>query len=195
MPTTSRSQPGLTASRIFLLLLAMTVITGTATPGAEPTGPAAGDSSRVRVKVDGLTCPFCAHGLEKNLKKIPGVMDLEILVDEGTATLIYAPDHTIDFDTIRKAVRRGGFTPTTIHATLTGTLVTAGDDLALRLNDPPEVIFLAGGVELNRLRAGATDGERVTISGEIQDRNTEGKGAPSYALTVDEFSAAAAEAP
>ena len=190
MLTARRFPPGSSAGRILFLLLAMMVIASPATAGAEVTSPPPGGSSRIAVKVDGLTCPFCAHGLEKNLKKIPGVIDLEILVDQGTASLTYAPHHAFSLEAIREAVRRGGFTPTTIHATLTGTLVTAGDDLALRLNNPPEVILLAGGVALNRLRAGATAGERVTISGEIQDRNTEGKGAPSYALTVDEFSAA-----
>lgn len=195
MPTTGPKHSGISAVRISLLLLAMTVTAGLASPWARPASPAAGDSSRVRVKVDGLACPFCAHGLEQNLKKIPGVIDLEILVDQGMASLTYASAHAINLDAIRKAVRQGGFTPTTMRATLTGVLEIDGDDLTLRMDKIPEGVLLAGGAALIRFRAGAAAGERVTISGEILERNMDGQELSSYTLAVEEYSAAATAVP
>ncbi len=30
------------------------------------------DTQKIKIKVEGLYCPFCAYGLEKQLKKIKG---------------------------------------------------------------------------------------------------------------------------
>ena len=42
---------------------------------------------QVTVQVDGLSCPFCAYGLEKRLKKVENVADLSIQVDQERAVL------------------------------------------------------------------------------------------------------------
>ena len=44
-------------------------------------------TQQVLVQVDGLSCPFCAYGLEKKLKNIDGVASLKIDIDEGLVTL------------------------------------------------------------------------------------------------------------
>ncbi len=41
----------------------------------------------VSVQVDGLSCPFCAYGLEKKLRKVENVARIEIRVDEGRAVV------------------------------------------------------------------------------------------------------------
>lgn len=35
------------------------------------------------IRVDGLACPFCAYGIEKKLKAIHGVEDIDIDLDKG----------------------------------------------------------------------------------------------------------------
>ena len=35
-------------------------------------------NGKITIEVDGLACPFCAYGLEKNLKEIDGVENIEI---------------------------------------------------------------------------------------------------------------------
>ncbi len=42
---------------------------------------------KVRVRVDGLSCSFCAYGLEKKLLEIDGVKSIEISIDDGVALL------------------------------------------------------------------------------------------------------------
>ena len=32
----------------------------------------------IRLYVDGLACPFCTFGIEKSLKKVPGVVSVEM---------------------------------------------------------------------------------------------------------------------
>jgi len=66
---------------------------------------------QVRVRVDGLSCPFCAYGLEKKLLKIDGVKAVEISVDEGEALLTLVKDAEINEESIRKEIKKAGFTP------------------------------------------------------------------------------------
>lgn len=75
------------------------------------------DSTQVKVRVDGLSCPFCAYGLEKKLKSIDGVEKLTIKVNDGLAILQYREAATIDTVIISKKVRQAGFTPRGIEIT------------------------------------------------------------------------------
>lgn len=40
-----------------------------------------------RLHVDGLSCPFCAYGLEKKLGEVEGVQSLETNIKDGTVTV------------------------------------------------------------------------------------------------------------
>lgn len=90
------SCPSLGAAFIAMLFFAMT---------------GAGDRPQVSVRVDGLSCPFCAFGLEKKLKSIDGVTGLEINVNEGVALLTFDDISSIDKNVIRASVKEAGFTP------------------------------------------------------------------------------------
>ena len=74
------------------------------------------------IKVDGLSCPFCAYGLEKKLKKVEGVEKLEIKVDEGIAKITVKKGKSLAISGVEKAVKDGGFTPREISITVTGKL-------------------------------------------------------------------------
>lgn len=69
------------------------------------------EKKQVTVRVDGLSCPFCAFGLEKKLKSIEGVENLEIKINDGLAILTFKDGATIDEKLIVKKVKEAGFTP------------------------------------------------------------------------------------
>ena len=71
----------------------------------------ASGQKRVSVRVDGLSCPFCAYGLEKKLKGIDGVEKLDIKINDGLAILTYKETAKIDTTLIIKKVKEAGFTP------------------------------------------------------------------------------------
>ena len=71
----------------------------------------AGEGQEVRLRVDGLACPFCAYGLEKKLKRIEGVEKFDLDLDTGEVTLIYGADARVDEDLLRQKVKEAGFTP------------------------------------------------------------------------------------
>ena len=62
------------------------------------------------IAVDGLSCPFCAYGLEKHLKKIAGVESVEINMKSGKAIVRLKPDVQVDDAALKAAVKKAGFT-------------------------------------------------------------------------------------
>jgi len=62
------------------------------------------------IAVDGLSCPFCTYGLEKNLKKVDGINTVRIDMKTGKATVILKQDAHVDDQTLRQAVKKAGFT-------------------------------------------------------------------------------------
>lgn len=64
----------------------------------------------IKVNVDGLSCPFCAYGLEKKLKKMEGVTKIEIDVPNAFALLTIADGKSVSEELIRDKVKDAGFT-------------------------------------------------------------------------------------
>lgn len=70
------------------------------------------ESSQVlEISVTGMTCPFCAYGIEKNLKKLTDVKQAEVSLDKKKARIIMQPGTSPDEAKIREAITNSGFTP------------------------------------------------------------------------------------
>jgi copper chaperone CopZ len=70
---------------------------------------------KILIKVEGLYCPFCAYGLEKQLKKLKGFEKVEVNLKHGTADLYIKPGVTVSDATIQKAVEDAGFDSASIE--------------------------------------------------------------------------------
>ena len=78
---------------------------------AAPTGLAvAGETNEYAIGVDGLACPFCAYGIEKQLLRLDGVETAETDVKSGQVVVTLREGATLDEPTARKAVEAAGFT-------------------------------------------------------------------------------------
>ncbi len=62
------------------------------------------------IGVDGMSCPFCAYGLEKKLKKVKDVESVTINLKEGEVVVIAKAGTTIKEEALQKAVHDAGFT-------------------------------------------------------------------------------------
>ena len=155
--------------------------------------------NEVRVYVDGLACPFCTFGIEKSLKKVPGIVSLETTIRTGLVRIQMEPGASLDPAALNEAVKKAGFTPSRIEATITGKLVTSNEHPALaspgngqtfRLVEPgPEEgtfeLLTAGTLE--KLKRAAQNGSKLlAISGRI---HTHVEGMPP-ALAVQDFEVA-----
>ena len=63
----------------------------------------------VIIEVDGLSCPFCAYGIEKRLKKIDSVDELSVLLEEGKVQLKLKEGATVSEERLQQAVADAGF--------------------------------------------------------------------------------------
>lgn len=86
------------------------------------TAPAAAQIERATVSVDGMSCPFCAFGVEKRLRRVEGVAAVEVAMEKGTATVTAAEEGSIDVAAIPEAVRKAGFTPGPVQVVALGTV-------------------------------------------------------------------------
>jgi mercuric ion binding protein len=69
---------------IITIILAVIIYPSEALTGEEAGGPV-----KVSVRVDGLSCPFCAYGLEKKIKNMEGVEDLSIFIEHGKIEVVF----------------------------------------------------------------------------------------------------------
>lgn len=88
------------------IILAIIVFPGATLAVEEDTGPV-----KVTVRVDGLSCPFCAYGLEKKIKNMEGVEDLTIYVERGRVEVIFKDKKFFEREKFEQAVKDAGFTP------------------------------------------------------------------------------------
>lgn len=63
----------------------------------------------VTLRVDGMSCPFCAYGLEKRLREIEAVDDLIIRVSDGLVQIRVKEGRALTDEVLRDAVSRAGF--------------------------------------------------------------------------------------
>ena len=69
------------------------------------------DTNQVEVNIEGLSCPFCAYGLEKKVKDIDGAKDIKIDIKKGLLTFSLTGRKDVDEEKIKKVVKDAGFTP------------------------------------------------------------------------------------
>ncbi len=79
-------------------LLAQSEAPATASPQVSATGTTASDTAPVqdtirtaKLKVEGLWCPSCGYIVSQVLKRMPGVLDVEVSMDTKTAIVRYDP--------------------------------------------------------------------------------------------------------
>lgn len=61
-------------------------------------------------QVDGLACPFCSYGVEKQLRAIPGVSGIKISIKTGTVTVTMKDGAKLTRAQADRAVKDAGFT-------------------------------------------------------------------------------------
>ncbi len=71
----------------------------------------AGPQEVLEIDVAGMTCAFCAYGVEKNLGKLAGVEKAQVSLEAKKVRVVMKPGETPDETRIREIIRDAGFTP------------------------------------------------------------------------------------
>ena len=66
--------------------------------------------SQYQLRVDGLACPFCAYGIEKELNRTDGVESIKIDINAGIVTVTMAEGATMTEARASRIVKDAGFT-------------------------------------------------------------------------------------
>ncbi len=64
---------------------------------------------QIQVTILGMSCPFCAYGVEQKLKKLDGVVELTVVLETGLATLVMEEGADVSNATLRETVKDAGF--------------------------------------------------------------------------------------
>jgi len=66
--------------------------------------------ARYQLQIDGLACPFCAYGIEKQLSRTEGLATFDIDIDAGTVTVTMAEGASLTEAQADRIVNDAGFT-------------------------------------------------------------------------------------
>ncbi len=66
--------------------------------------------TQYQLRVDGLACPFCAYGIEKELTRTDGVEGIDIDINAGTVTVTMADGAAMTEEKAQQIVKDAGFT-------------------------------------------------------------------------------------
>ncbi len=77
--------------------------------GATSAFAAPANSNVYRLYVDGLACPFCAYGVEKQVGGLDNVKSVDIQIDEGIVSVTMTPGKTLNKAAAKQAVSDAGF--------------------------------------------------------------------------------------
>lgn len=134
------------------------------------------NASEFSLRVDGLACPFCAFGVEKKLLKVPGVEEIDVLLDEGKIVLTLSDGSALDVAALHAAVDKSGFTLRRLLVRdARGTLTRGAQQELLFVSSNPAFTFrlvLDGGGLSARIGPTSTPA-KVVVSGTVEEFDRE----------------------
>lgn len=80
--------------------------------GLALSGASYGDT--IEIEVNGLTCAFCVDSLQRKLKKLPDIEQVDVSLKSKKVRIVYRAD-SIDIEQIKDIVINAGFTPVKIR--------------------------------------------------------------------------------
>ena len=141
--------------------------------------PARAEMRAAELRVNGLSCPFCVFGIEKKLRHVSGVNEVEVFLDEGRIRLVFSAENTATVRDIENAVEDAGFKLSGLSVDVEGTLVEDGGAMVLLAGEASRYRIIeknAGSVQQlspeakRRLRTQAAGG-KVLVSGEVHSHS------------------------
>ncbi|MFQ5451641.1 MAG: heavy-metal-associated domain-containing protein [Nitrospinaceae bacterium] len=69
------------------------------------------ESSVYKMHVNGLSCPFCDFGIDKNLSSIDGVEKIDVDLAEGAVIITMTAGKVLTEKAAKQAIQKAGFTP------------------------------------------------------------------------------------
>jgi len=65
----------------------------------------------VDINIEGMSCKFCAHKIQKELTLLPGVETVSVSIDDKKAHIVMSPGKKANVEQLKKKITASGFTP------------------------------------------------------------------------------------
>lgn len=75
----------------------------------EPVAANVEQPRQIDITILGMSCPFCAYGVQQKLRRLDGVAELEVVLETGVATLRFEGDADISNELLDETVEDAGF--------------------------------------------------------------------------------------
>lgn len=131
--------------------------------------PADASLRHVAHEIRGMDCAPCAYGMQKSLRQLDGVSEVQVSLNEARGTITLRPGNTVTLMEIREVIRQGGFKPMAATVRVAGTLKGEDGRLVLRTESGHEYrLGVSGDAQgLDKRLRELSQGERVLVTAQV----------------------------
>jgi copper chaperone CopZ len=104
---------------------------------------ASAEYKRVELKILGMDCATCAHGVRVAVQKVDGVESVELSLERAAADIRLRPGNRVSLDRFRQIVKGNGFEPKEAVVTAVGTVRDAGGRLSFEVEGTGNLLVVA----------------------------------------------------
>jgi len=130
-------------------------------------GTISGQIARVDQEVYGMDCAPCAYGLERGLKKMDGLQEVRVSLNDGKAYLGLAEKNDLTLRSIQEEFKKNGFSAKKAEVVLMGNATKEDGQWYIETDNERFAVSQDTSIELvQKLAVG-----RTTLSGTVQDED------------------------
>lgn len=130
-------------------------------------GTISGQIARVDQEVYGMDCAPCAYGLERGMKKMDGLQEVRVSLNDGKAYLGLAEKNDLTLRSIQEEVKKNGFSAKKAEVVLMGNATKEDGQWYIETDNERFAVSQDTSIELvQKLAVG-----RTTLSGTVQDED------------------------
>ena len=126
----------------------------------------------IELKILGMDCATCAHGVKVAVQKVDGVESVELSLERAEADIRLKPENRVSLDHFRRIVKGNGFEPREAKINASGAVRNAGGKLTFEVpgTSAPLVIATDGNAPAvyKQLESSAAGGAPVEITGTVE---------------------------
>ncbi len=123
---TNRGRRGTAAIR--LIIISISTVAALLLPAAVNA-----EYTRVELKIFGMDCAICAHGVRVAVQKVEGVESVELSLERAQADIRLQQGNHVPLDRFRQIVKGNGFEPKEATVTASGTIRETGGKMSFEV--------------------------------------------------------------
>jgi copper chaperone CopZ len=90
--------------------------------------------TRIELKIFGMDCAICAHGVRVAVQKVEGVESVELSLERAQADIRLRAGNAVPLDRFRQIVKGNGFEPKEATVTAVGTVGDSGGNVSFEIS-------------------------------------------------------------